>query len=36
MGQSRDGKQEMSVLIKAVLGTNPHSCHATSAGQVPT
>ena len=35
-GWSQDGKQEMSVVVKAVLGTNHHSCHATSAGQVPT
>lgn len=31
-GWSRDGERGMSV---AVRGTNPHSCHATSAGQVP-
>ena len=35
-GWSWDGKQKMTVLVKAVLGTSAHSCHATSAGQVPT
>lgn len=32
-GWSRAGKPGMSM---AVRGTNPHSCRATSAGQVPT